>query len=57
VKYWADNDQMKLADTTGEIGPIDPFKIGRIRKISNAEIPLKPNNLSYWEPNDKIGSP
>jgi len=48
---------MKLADTNGEIGPADPFKIGRIRKVSNVEIPLKPNNLSYWEPNDKIGSP
>lgn len=26
VKIWAKNDKMKLVDTTGEEGPIDPFK-------------------------------
>jgi hypothetical protein len=35
---------MKLSDTVGDIGPVDPFKMENVRKISNAEIPLKPNN-------------
>ena len=48
---------MKLTDTVGDNGPIDPFKINKVRKTSNAEIPLKPNNQSYWEPNNQIGSP
>jgi hypothetical protein len=39
---------MKLTDTVGDKGPIDPFKMVKVRKISNAEIPLKPNNDSYW---------
>jgi hypothetical protein len=43
-KYWAKNDNMKLSDTVGDKGPVDPFKMENVRKISNAEIPLKPNN-------------
>lgn len=48
---------MKLSDTIGDNGPVDPFKMENVRKISNAEIPLKPNNESYWLPSDQIGDP
>jgi len=30
-KFWAKNDKMKLADTTGERGPIDCFKVNRVK--------------------------
>jgi hypothetical protein len=30
---------MKLADTTGKIGPTDPFKENRFKKIHEYDIP------------------
>jgi hypothetical protein len=30
---------MKLADTTGKIGPTDPFKENRVKKIHVYDIP------------------
>ena len=30
IKYWANDDKVLLADTTGELAPEDIFKTGRI---------------------------
>lgn len=43
---------MKLADTTGQIGPMDPFKENRIKKVHIYDIPLKPTQLNFWKQSD-----
>lgn len=57
MKYWAVNDEMKLADTTGAVGPIDPFKTEYNKQKSKFNIANKVNEEKVWQPNDKIGDP
>lgn len=57
VKIWANNDTMKLADTEGNDGPVDPFKTEYHQKQSKFNIANKPNLETHWKGNDKIGDP
>ena len=57
MKYWAQNDQMKLADTTGEAGPIDPFKTEYHQQKSKFNLANKVTLETHWENSDKIGDP
>lgn len=43
---------MKLADTTGKIGPTDPFKADRVKNVNNYDIPVKPTQLNFWKLSD-----
>jgi len=56
-KYWAVNDKMKLADTTGEEGPIDPFKTCYVPKKSKFLISEKVNIVNHWRNSNCIGDP
>lgn len=57
TKYWANNDEMKLADTTGEIAPVDPFKTVHQPQKSKFFVPDKINHTSHWKPTGKCGDP
>lgn len=57
VKIWAKNDAMKLADTEGAEGPVDPFKTEYQQKSCKFNIATKPNLESHWKGSDKIGDP
>ena len=46
---------MKLADTRGVTGPIDPFKTEHQAKKSKFIISGKVNHNDLWAPSDKIG--
>lgn len=48
---------MKLADTTGAAGPVDPFKTEYNQQKSKFHIAEKVNLQKTWQPNDKIGDP
>lgn len=56
-KYWADDDKMLLADTTGEKGPDDCFKMGRIinRKSKFDGITAKVTMHDLLAKTNKIG--
>lgn len=57
MKYWAVNDKMKLADTTGEVGPTDPFKTEYHPKKSKFNIPNKINLETHWKNSNSIADP
>lgn len=48
---------MKLVDTTGEQGPVDPFKTEYHKKKSKFNIANKVNLEQHWKHNDVIGDP
>lgn len=48
---------MKLADTTGDLGPQDPFKAEHHKKKSKFTIMDKVNHSDLWKPSDQIGNP
>ena len=49
---------MKIHDTRHEPAPIDQFKVEHHPQAKTKFIvPEKPNNLSHWKNNDKIGDP
>ena len=48
VKLWAKNDKMKLADTTGETGPVDPFKTEHHPQKSKFNLAGKVNLTNHW---------
>ena len=50
-------DEVKLADATGEMGPIDPFKTEYHVKSSKFNIANKVNHENHWRNNDKISDP
>ena len=37
-KYWAKNDELRLADVKSELGPIDPFKSTYTKKQLKDEV-------------------
>jgi hypothetical protein len=57
VKYWAKNDEMKLADTTGMEAAVDPFKTVHCPKKSKFNIANKVTMENHWPNSDKIGEP
>lgn len=59
MKYWSNNDLMKLADTNGEEAPVDPFKSFSRERKSNFGKPItkKVPNISHWPLTDRIGEP
>ena len=57
TKYWANNDEVKLADTTGLEAPIDPFKTVYQAKKSKFNIANKVTLENHWPNSDKIGDP
>lgn len=56
-KYWANNDYMKLADTTGLPAATDPFKTVHQPKKSKFNIANKVNLENHWANSDKVGDP
>ena len=48
---------MKLADTTGAVGPIDPFKTEYHQKKSKFNIANKVNLETHWKNSSVIGDP
>lgn len=58
VKIWAKDDKMKLADTTGEEGPVDPFKTEHYPLPKHKfNLANKVNLENHWKYDDKIGDP
>ena len=58
MKYWAENDKLKLSDTEGVYENTDPFKtMKRDRKFSKFDIPDKVNHANHWPNTDRIGDP
>lgn len=57
VKYWAENDKVKLADTEGVEAPIDPFKTEYHQQKSKFNLAGKVNLENHWEYNKCIGDP
>jgi hypothetical protein len=48
MKYWANDDKMKLADSEGVVGPQDPFKTEYNAKKSKYHISNKTNLENHW---------
>jgi len=57
MKYWARNDEMKLADTRGVEAEEDPFKTEHHPKRSKYLITDKVTQINHQRFNDKIGDP
>lgn len=56
-KYWAVNDEVKLADTTGDLAPEDPFKTVHCPKRSKFHIANKVTQENHWANSNKVGDP
>ena len=56
-KYWANNDEVKLADTTGFEAPIDLFKTTYHPKKSKFFISNKVTEENHWKFSNKICDP
>mmetsp|Transcript_21789 Transcript_21789/g.33677 ORF Transcript_21789/g.33677 Transcript_21789/m.33677 type:complete len:108 (-) Transcript_21789:253-576(-) len=56
-KYWAKNDQVKLAETSCDQAPIDPFKTDHFPQKSKFVVPQKVTDANHWANHDKIGDP
>lgn len=56
-KYWANIDQVKLADATGLEAPIDPFKTVHEPQKSKFNIANKVQLENHWKNSNKVGEP
>ena len=52
-KFWAKNDEMKLADVKEHVGPQDPFRQTYVKKVIKDDVPPKISTISHW--NDQSG--
>ena len=59
MKYWSNNDLVKLADTNGEEAPVEAFKTFSRDKKSTFGKPTtdKVPNITHWSDTNKIGDP
>lgn len=56
-KYWAERDNVLLADATGEEAPIDPFKTEYHKKKSKFNLANNVIAENHWPKTDKIADP
>jgi len=54
-KFWAKNDSVRIADTTGLEAPVDPLKTTYLPKKSKFHVSNKVANENHWAPTDKTG--
>jgi hypothetical protein len=57
MKFWAKNDEMKLADASDSPAAVDPFKTVHQPKKSKFNIANKVNLENHWPNSDKVGDP
>lgn len=53
-KFWARNDEMLLADTKFESGPMDPFKTISAAKEKKNNVIEKINNINHFSPRNIV---
>lgn len=51
-KFWAKNDEIKLADVREELPPQDPFKTEHNKKLVKDEVAMKVHTINHWHSND-----
>eukprot|EP00350_Pseudokeronopsis_sp_OXSARD2_P011702 CAMPEP_0170545864 /NCGR_PEP_ID=MMETSP0211-20121228/4225_1 /TAXON_ID=311385 /ORGANISM="Pseudokeronopsis sp., Strain OXSARD2" /LENGTH=79 /DNA_ID=CAMNT_0010850005 /DNA_START=1124 /DNA_END=1362 /DNA_ORIENTATION=+ len=47
-KWWAKNDDVRIADVKEEWAPIDPFKSTYVEKKRNDMVQDKLQNMNHW---------
>jgi hypothetical protein len=58
LKYWANNDPVKLSDTEGLDPPLDAFKTEkREHRTRKWDVHEKVTNIDHWPKTDRIGDP
>lgn len=52
-KFWSKNDEMFLADTKVEAGPVDAFKTVFAKSEKKVDVQLKVTQVSHFKPSDQ----